>query len=67
MLKLSRKINFEGQNFVKESKESIGIYFFDTESSNLIDYLTDMCWSCPCTTVVNNLENQAKFGTDRDL
>jgi hypothetical protein len=66
MLKSSKKLNYKEQTFVKESKESIGIFFFDTETSNSIDYLTDMCWSCSCTTVVNNLENQAKFGMDRE-
>jgi hypothetical protein len=37
--------------FVKENKESIeifrNIWIFNMESPHLINYLTNMCWSCP--------------------
>jgi len=39
----------------KENREYFGIVrniqFFNLKSSKLINYLTDMCWSCPCTMV----------------
>jgi hypothetical protein len=46
MLKISKNKNkFEEQSFVEECRESIEIFFFfsDMKSSNLINYLTDMC------------------------
>jgi hypothetical protein len=45
MLKISKiKNKFKEQSFVEENRESIEIYIFsDMKSSNLINYLTDMC------------------------
>jgi hypothetical protein len=40
----------------KKNRDSFGMFrnivIFDTESLELINYSTDICSSCPCTTVV---------------
>jgi hypothetical protein len=47
---------FKEQNFVKEDEEDfemiMNYYFFNMEPLKLINYLIDMCSSCPPCTMV---------------
>ncbi len=46
---------------MKENKESVrilmNVFILNLELSNLIDYSTDMCFSCACTTRYIELKN----------
>ncbi len=56
MLKSEKKCtSFKEQSFAKENKKSIeysGISFFGMQSTDVINYSTVMCCSCPCSMVL---------------
>jgi hypothetical protein len=51
MLKTSKITSFGNNLFCEGNRRTYWICFFKMESSNLVSYLSEMCWNHPCTMI----------------